>query len=58
VSIIWGLRDTAFRPNILARWRSALPEAAILTLDHAGHWPHEEAPSEVAEAIAKFLVNQ
>jgi len=26
-----------------------------LALDNAGHWPHEEAPSEVAEAIAEFL---
>lgn len=54
-SIIWGLRDTAFRPHMLARWRKELPDAAVLALDHAGHWPHEEAPSEVAEAIAEFL---
>jgi haloalkane dehalogenase len=54
-SIIWGLRDTAFRPHQLARWQRELPEAAVLTLDAAGHWPHEEAPSEVAEAVAEFL---
>jgi len=55
-SIIWGLRDTAFRPHLLERWRRELPDAAVLALDNAGHWPHEEAPSEVAEAIAEFLV--
>jgi haloalkane dehalogenase len=55
VSIIWGLRDTAFRPHVLARWRKELPDAAVLALDNAGHWPHEEAPSEVAEAIAEFM---
>ena len=54
-SIIWGLKDTAFRPHQLARWRKELPEASVLALDHAGHWPHEEAPSEVAEAISEFL---
>lgn len=54
-SIIWGLKDTAFRPHQLERWRSELPEANVLALDNAGHWPHEEAPSEVAEAIAEFL---
>jgi haloalkane dehalogenase len=54
-SIIWGLRDTAFRPHLLDRWRKELPEASVLALDNAGHWPHEEAPSEVAEAIAEFL---
>jgi haloalkane dehalogenase len=55
VSIIWGLKDTAFRPYQLARWRRELPNASVLALDNAGHWPHEEAPSEVAEAISEFL---
>ena len=55
-SIIWGLKDTAFRPHLLDRWRRELPNASVLALDNAGHWPHEEAPSEVAEAIAEFLV--
>jgi haloalkane dehalogenase len=54
-SIIWGLKDTAFRPHQLEKWRRELPEASVLALDNAGHWPHEEAPSEVAEAIAEFL---
>ena len=54
-SIIWGLGDTAFRPHQLERWRRELPDAQVLALDNAGHWPHEEAPSEVAEAIAEFL---
>ena len=55
VSIIWGLKDTAFRPHQLERWRRELPNASVLVLDNAGHWPHEEAPSEVAEAITDFL---
>jgi pimeloyl-ACP methyl ester carboxylesterase len=38
-SIIWGLKDTAFRPHMLERWRTELPEASVLALDHAGHWP-------------------
>lgn len=54
-SIIWGLKDTAFRPHLLARWKEELPAASVLPLDNAGHWPHEEAPSEVAETIAAFL---
>ncbi len=57
-SIIWGLKDTAFRPHQLERWRRELPDAAVLALDNAGHWPHEEAPSEVAEAIAEFLTKR
>ncbi len=57
-SIIWGLNDTAFRPHQLARWRHELPDARVLALDDAGHWPHEEAPSEVAATIAEFLGTQ
>ena len=54
-TIIWGLKDTAFRPHQLERWKKEMPDANVLVLDNAGHWPHEEAPSEVAEAIAEWL---
>jgi haloalkane dehalogenase len=50
--IAWGLRDRALPPSMLARWREALPQARVLALDTAGHWPHEEAPAEVAAQIA------
>jgi haloalkane dehalogenase len=53
--IIWGMKDSAFPPNQLARWRALLPHATVRELAEAGHWPHEEAPSEVAEAIDEFL---
>jgi pimeloyl-ACP methyl ester carboxylesterase len=53
--IIWGLRDSAFRPQQLARWRQTLPAAEVLELPLAGHWPHEEAPAEVLSAVRRFL---
>jgi haloalkane dehalogenase len=53
--IIWGMKDTAFRPSQLARWKQLLPEASVIELADAGHWPHEEAPSEVAQLIAEFV---
>ncbi|HKG94201.1 MAG TPA: alpha/beta fold hydrolase [Gemmatimonadaceae bacterium] len=52
--IVWGTRDSAFEPRLLARWREALPEARVVELP-VGHWPHEEAPAEVAAALAEFL---
>ena len=55
VQIIWGMKDTAFRPHLIPRWTAALPQARVLRLESAGHWPHEEAPTEVANAIAEFL---
>jgi haloalkane dehalogenase len=53
--IVWGLRDAAFPPYMLERWRQALPEAQVLALEGAGHWPHEEEPERVLEALRGFL---
>jgi haloalkane dehalogenase len=54
--IIWGMRDRAFRPSQLARWRTALPHARVVELADAGHWPHEEEPGRVREELERFLV--
>jgi haloalkane dehalogenase len=53
--IVWGMKDTAFRPHLLARWRRALPHAAVAELVGAGHWPHEEEPEAVIGALEPFL---
>jgi haloalkane dehalogenase len=52
--VVWGLRDSAFRPDQLARWRQALPHAEVVELPAAGHWPHEEEPSAVLAAVSRF----
>lgn len=52
--IIWGMKDPAFQPPMLQRWRSVLPEARVVELS-AGHWPHEEAPDAVTRALREFL---
>jgi pimeloyl-ACP methyl ester carboxylesterase len=53
--ILWGMRDSAFRPYLLERWRSALPRAQVAELAEAGHWPHEESPEEVLRRMEAFL---
>jgi haloalkane dehalogenase len=55
VAIAWGMRDTAFRPNQLARWRAILPEAVVTELPDAGHWPQEEEPAIVLAALRELL---
>lgn len=55
VLIVWGMKDTAFQPYQLERWRTLLPEAQVETIDGAGHWPHEEEPALVVAAIERFL---
>ena len=53
--IVWGMKDTAFRPYQLARWQQLLPDAEIGRIESAGHWPHEEEPEHVLEALEGFL---
>ncbi len=55
VLIVWGMKDSFFKPHYLARWQALLPNAATVTLEHAGHWPHEEEPAGVVEALERFL---
>lgn len=50
-TIVWGMKDGAFRPSMLQKWREAVPHAEIVELAGAGHWPHEEEPELVAEAF-------
>jgi haloalkane dehalogenase len=52
--IVWGVKDSAFPPYQLARWRKAVPHARVVELP-VGHWPHEEAPADVIGALTDFL---
>jgi haloalkane dehalogenase len=54
-TILWGLADSAFGPAYLERLREALPAADVHALADAGHWPHEEAPDQVAALVAAHL---
>lgn len=52
-TLVWGLRDPAFGSSYLERWRAALPDAHFVELPDAGHFPQEEAPERVSEAVAR-----
>jgi haloalkane dehalogenase len=53
--VVWGMKDSAFRPPQLAKWREALPHAQIVELADAGHWPHEEDPEAVLRELRAFV---
>ena len=55
VLIVWGMKDSAFQPYQLVRWQRLLPHAQVEKIAAAGHWPHEEEPACVIEAIERFL---
>jgi pimeloyl-ACP methyl ester carboxylesterase len=50
------MEDPAFQPRQPERWRDVLPQAEVVQLARAGHWPHEEALDEVASAIGRVLL--
>ena len=52
VRIVWGERDRLLPAGTLPFFRAHLPRAEVVTLPHAGHLPHLEAPTELARAIA------
>lgn len=55
--IIWGMKDPAFKPNALDRWRQAAPHASVVELP-VGHWPQEEAPDEIVVAVREWLAKE
>ena len=55
--LVWGTRDSAFPPSMLARWQQAFPNARTTRIDDAGHWPHEESPAAVIDAIRAALTS-
>jgi haloalkane dehalogenase len=54
-SLVWGMKDVAFGPKFLARWRELLPEAPVLELPDAGHFVQEEAPTQTVDALRALL---
>jgi pimeloyl-ACP methyl ester carboxylesterase len=53
--LVWGMKDPAFGPSYLQRWKETLPAAEVVELPD-GHWPQEEAPEEVIAAFRRFLM--
>lgn len=48
--VLWGMKDPAIGVDQLQRWREAFPQARVVELPDAGHFPQEEA--DLAPLIA------
>jgi len=53
--LVWGMRDWCFRPDCLARFERAWPQAEVHRLVDVGHWVVEDAADEVESLILNFL---
>jgi haloalkane dehalogenase len=55
MTIVWGMRDSAFGPQFLDRWTATFPHARAVRMESAGHWPHEEQPQDVIAELRRLL---
>lgn len=49
--LCWGMKDRFFQPDLLERWRNALPDAHLCPIQEAGHFVHEEDPASLSQAM-------
>lgn len=52
--IIWGMKDPVIKAPLLDKLAEGFPQSTVLRLEHAGHYPQEEYPQEVADAMVSF----
>jgi haloalkane dehalogenase len=51
---VWGMKDPGFKPGrFLPRMRTAFPDHVVVELSDAKHFIQEDAPDEIAQAIAQ-----
>ncbi|HYF66333.1 MAG TPA: alpha/beta fold hydrolase, partial [Herpetosiphonaceae bacterium] len=52
LTLIWGQDDPVAPPSIAERIAGLRPDARYVRLDGVGHYPHWEAPAQVAASVA------
>lgn len=55
VLFIWGMRDPVISSRNLEKFEEGFPESTITKLNTSGHFPQEEEPAKVADAIRRFM---
>jgi pimeloyl-ACP methyl ester carboxylesterase len=53
--VIWGRRDQALEPGLVAASTAFCDDARVIWHDEATHWVHHEEPAAVNEALTAFL---
>ena len=52
--VVWGLEDVYLPRRFATAYAEALPNAELVEVDHAGHWPWIDRP-EVVDRVVSFL---
>jgi haloalkane dehalogenase len=53
--LLWGHPDEYFRRRELAWLKDVFPHADVYEIPHGGHFPQEDAPEVMSEALMAFL---
>ncbi len=54
--LIWGLKDPVIKPHHLVRFQSGFKNTKTVNLETCGHFPQEEEPEKVIEAMRNFMI--
>ncbi|WP_395342821.1 alpha/beta fold hydrolase [Ningiella sp. W23] len=52
--VLWGLKDTAFVPEVLDGMEDWVADLSLTTFDDADHWLHHQKVAEVLEKLVAF----
>lgn len=52
---IWGMKDPAIKPHNLEKFAKGFPISSVVKLASCGHFPQEEEPQAVVQAMRGFL---
>ena len=53
--LLWGAQDRIVTPAYGERWRAAIPDARLETIEGAGHFPLWEQPEAAVAQLTRFL---
>ena len=51
LTLLWGMEDIAFRPEVLETWEAAFPAASTIRLEGVGHFPALEATDALVRVV-------
>ncbi len=54
--LIWGMKDPVIKPQYLEKFQSGFNNTSTCTMEGCGHFPQEEYPLKVTEAIRAFML--
>lgn len=53
---VWGMKDPVITPKNLEKFETGFPNSKSVKLETSGHFPQEEEPEKVADAIRSFIL--